>query len=159
MNGEASTAQTRMDLGKDLTKIWRRLDEYVTTDGEERCSKIRMDACEMANRLHVAQTGLAEAVYRREWNDEWSPLLSLLIPGTRSGGLSGCRFEHPDEHSNGPMSSLRLRMHSLDIEWPQRMHDGDWLVLRIACRENVSRTRRPAPGMETLCDCEGEFGP
>ena len=69
----------------------------------------------LTNRLHVAQTGLAEAVYRREWNDEWSPLLSLLIPGTRSGGLSGCRFEHSDEHSNGPMSSLRLRMHSVDI--------------------------------------------
>ena len=67
VNREVSAALTRMDLGKDLTKIWRRLDEYVTTDSEERCSKIRMDACEMANRLHVAQTGLAEAVYRREW--------------------------------------------------------------------------------------------
>ena len=96
VNREVSAALTRMDLDKDLTKIWRRLDEYVTTDSEERCSKIRMDACEMGN-------------------DEWSPLLSLLIPGTRSGGLSGCRFEHPDERSNGPMSSLRLRMHSLDI--------------------------------------------
>eukprot|EP00439_Symbiodinium_sp_Y106_P080247 s176_g19.t1 len=115
VNREVSAALTRMGLGKDLTKIWRRLDEYASTDSEERCSKIRMDACEMANRMHVAQTGLAEAVYRRERNDEWSPLLSLLIPGTRSGGLSGCRFEHPDEHSNGPMSSLRLRMHSQGI--------------------------------------------
>ena len=50
VNREVSAALTRMDLGKDLTKIWRRLDEYVTTDSEERCSKIRMDACEMANR-------------------------------------------------------------------------------------------------------------
>ena len=42
VNREASAALTRMGLGKDLTKIWRRLDEYVTTDSEERCSKIRM---------------------------------------------------------------------------------------------------------------------
>ena len=58
-------------------------------------------------------------MYRREWNDEWAPILSLLIPGTRSGGLSGCRFEHPDEHSNGPISSLRLRMNSLGINMVQ----------------------------------------
>eukprot|EP00439_Symbiodinium_sp_Y106_P060088 s3562_g8.t2 len=80
MNREVSAALSRMDMGKDVTKV-----------------------------------GLAEAVYRREWNDEWAPILSLLIPGTRSGGLSGCRFEHPDEHSNGPMSSLRLRMNSPGI--------------------------------------------
>ena len=92
VNREVSAALTRMDLGKELTKIWQRLDEYVTTDSEERCSKIRMDACEMANRMHVAQTGLAEAVYRREWNDEWSPLLSLLIPGPgyQARGVEDC---------------------------------------------------------------------
>ena len=87
VNREVSAALTRMDLGKDLTKIWRRLDEYVTTDSEERCSKIRMDACEMANRLHVAQTGLAEAVYRREWNDEWSPSCPC---SSRARGVVDC---------------------------------------------------------------------
>ena len=87
----------------------------MTTDSQTECHKIEMDAGAIANRLHDAQVGLAEAVYRREWNDEWAPILSLLIPETRSGGLSGCRFEHPDEHSNGPMSSLRLRMNSLGI--------------------------------------------
>ena len=56
----------------------------------------------------------SEAVYRREWNDERAPTLSLLVPGTRRGGLSGCRFEHPEKHSNGP-TSLRLRMNSLGI--------------------------------------------
>ena len=115
VNREVSAALTRMDMGKDVTKVWQRLDEYVTTDSQIECDKIAMDACEIANRLNDAQVGLAEAVYRREWNDEWAPILSLLIPATRSGGLSGCRFEHPDEHSNGPMSSLRLRMNSLGI--------------------------------------------
>ena len=115
VNREVSAALSRMDFGKDITKVWQRLDGYVTTDSQTECDKIEMDACEIANRLYDAQVGLAEAVYRREWNDEWAPILSLLIPGTRSGGLSGCRFEHPDEHSNGPMSSLRLRMNSLSI--------------------------------------------
>ena len=85
----------------------------------ERCDQIRVEACKMADRMYVAQVGLAEAVYRRECSDEWAPILSLSIPGTRSGGLSGCRFEHPDEHWNGPMSSLRLRMHSLGINTVQ----------------------------------------
>ena len=87
----------------------------MTTDSQTECHKIEVEGGAIANRLHDAQVGLAEAVYHREWNDEWAPILSLLIPGTRSGGLSGCRFEHPDEHSNGPMSSLRLRMNSLGI--------------------------------------------
>eukprot|EP00439_Symbiodinium_sp_Y106_P081960 s2757_g21.t1 len=115
VNREVSAALSRMDMGKNVTRVWQRLDEYVTTDSQTECHKIEMDAGAIANRLHDAQVGLADAVYRREWNDEWAPILSLLIPGTRSGGLSGCRFEHPDEHSNGPMSSLRLRMNSLGI--------------------------------------------
>ena len=136
VNREVSAALSRMDIGKDATRIWRRLDEYVTTDSQTECHKIEVEGGAIANRLHDAQVGLAEAVYRREWNDEWAPILSLLIPGTRSGGLSGCRFEHPDEHSNGPMSSLRLRMNSLGInvvqnEWPERVHAGDWLVLHV----------------------------
>ena len=72
----------------------------------------------IADRLSNAQIGLAEAIFRREWNEDWAPIVSCVLPGTRSGGLSGCRFEHPDEHSNGPMSSLRLRTNSLAIEVP-----------------------------------------
>ena len=71
-----------------------------------------------------------EKHYRREWNEEWAPLLSVVIPGTRSGGLSGCRFEHPDEHSNCPMSSLRLRMNSLAIDIPQN-GPNDCMVERL----------------------------
>ena len=40
-----------MDVGKDVTKVWQRLDEYVTTDSQTECDKIAMDACEIANRL------------------------------------------------------------------------------------------------------------
>ena len=69
------------------------------------------------NRLYDAQVGLAEPVYRREWNDEWAPILSLLIPGTRSGGLSGCRFERPDEHSNGQLASMWSRMARMSAWW------------------------------------------
>ena len=139
VNREVSAALSRMDMGQDVTKVWQRLDEYVTTDSQTEGDKIRMDACAIANRLYDAQVGLAEAVYRREWNDEWAPILSLWIPGTRSGGLSGCRFEHPDEHSNGPMSSLRLRMNSLGINVVQNgpnmcMMETAWYAMTRAER-------------------------
>ena len=119
VNLEVSAALTRMDIGKDVTRIWQRLEEFVTTDSHVECDKIVSEACAIADRLYNAQVGLCEAVYRREWNEDWAPLLSFVIPGTRSGGMSGCRFEHPDEHSNGPMSSLRLRMNSLGIDTVQ----------------------------------------
>ncbi|CAE7728433.1 GIP [Symbiodinium sp. CCMP2592] len=74
VNREVSSALSRMDFGKEVTKIWQRLDEYVAIDNQDDCQKTEMDR----NAL-------------------------------------GCRFEHPDEHSNGPMSSLLLRMNSLGI--------------------------------------------
>ena len=113
VNREVSAALSRMDMGKDVTKVWQRLDEYVTTDSQTECHKIEMDAGAIANRLHDAQVGLAEAVN--------GPRSCPFCSGTRSGGLSGCRFEHPDEHSNGPMSSLRLRMNSLGINVVQNL--------------------------------------
>ena len=94
VNLEVSAALTRMDFGKDVTRIWQRLDEFVTTDSHVECDKIVSEALAIADRLYNAQVGLAEAVYRREWNEDWAPLLSCMIPGTRSGGLAGCRFEH-----------------------------------------------------------------
>ena len=92
MNREVSAALSRVDIGKDVTRIWQRLDEYVTTDSQTQCQKIEVEGGAIANRLHDAQVGLAEAVYRREWNHEWAPILFPLIPGTRSGGLSGLQI-------------------------------------------------------------------
>ena len=77
VNREVYAALSRMDIGKDATRIWQRLDEYVTTDSQTECHKIEVKACAIANRLCEAQVGLAEAVYRREWNDEWAPILSV----------------------------------------------------------------------------------
>eukprot|EP00439_Symbiodinium_sp_Y106_P035663 s4361_g4.t1 len=69
VNREVSATLSRMDIGKDATRIWQRLDEYVTTDSQTECHKIEVEGGAIANRLHDAQAGLAEAVYRREWND------------------------------------------------------------------------------------------
>ena len=114
VNREVSNALSKMDCGADLRKTWNDLDKYVTLEDTAEMTKIETYAKGMARVLHEAQVQLAEAVFKREWSEE-CPILSLLIPGTRSGGLSGCRFDHPDEKSNGPMSSLRLRMNSLEI--------------------------------------------
>ena len=114
VNREVSNALSKMDCGADLRKTWNDLDKYVTLEDTAEMTKIETYAKGMAKVLHEAQVKLAEAVFKREWSEE-CPILSLLIPGTRSGGLSGCRFDHPDERSNGPMSSLRLRMNSLEI--------------------------------------------
>ena len=98
VNREVSAALSRMDMGKDVTKVWQRLDEYVTTDSQTEYDKIRMDACAIANRLYDSQVGLAEAVYRREWNAEWAPILSLLSLGH---GVVDCR----DADLSTPMSA------------------------------------------------------
>ena len=114
VNREVSNALSKMDCGAELRKTWNDLDMYVTLEDTAEMTKIETYAKGMAKVLHEAQVKLAEAVFKREWSEE-CPILSLLMPGTRSGGLSGCRFDHPDERSNGPMSSLRLRMNSLAI--------------------------------------------
>ena len=114
VNKEVSNALNKMDCGGDVRKTWNDLDKYVTLEDREEKRAIVTYSQGMARVLHEAQVQLAEAVFKREWSEE-CPILSLLMPGTRSGGLSGCRFDHPDERSNGPMSSLRLRMNSLEI--------------------------------------------
>ena len=114
VNREVCNALNKMDCGADLRKTWNDLDKYVTLEDKREKNEIETCAKGMAKILHEAQVQLAEAVFKREWGEE-CPILSLLMPGTRSGGLSGCRFDHPDERSNGPMSSLRLRMNSLEI--------------------------------------------
>ena len=49
VNREVSAALSRMDFGKDITKIWQRLDEYVMTDNKIEYDKIEMDTCEITN--------------------------------------------------------------------------------------------------------------
>eukprot|EP00439_Symbiodinium_sp_Y106_P060154 s1310_g8.t2 len=70
VNREVSAALSRMDMGKDVTKVWQRLDEYVTTDSQTECHKIEMDAGAIANRLHDAQ---AERMFleKGHWHIEW----------------------------------------------------------------------------------------
>ena len=114
VNKEVCKALTLMDCGTELRKTWNDLDSYVALEETDEMTNVETHAKGMARKLHEAQVALAEAVFKREWSEE-CPILSLLMPGTRSGGLSGCRFDHPDEKSNGPMSSLRLRMNSHDI--------------------------------------------
>ena len=47
-----------MDIGKDVTKVWQRLDEYVMTDSQRECHKIEVEGGAIANRLDDAQVGL-----------------------------------------------------------------------------------------------------
>ena len=69
-----------------------------------------------------------------------------LDPGTRSGGLSGCRFEHPDEHSNGPNDELAIKNefsgHQYGPEWPERVHDRDCLIHNIQAKQKEYSLRR-----------------
>ena len=113
---EVSAALTALDCGVELTRVWRELDNYVGTVVENDRERVVERANDLADRLLRAQVGLAETLYKREWNEGTAPMMSVLLPGTRSGGTTACRFDHPDQHSNGPMSSLRMRMHSLGIQ-------------------------------------------
>ena len=70
VNREVCHALNLMDLGAELKKIWRRLDDYVTVDSQDEMDKIENEACHMANRMKAAQIRLAEAVYKREWSEE-----------------------------------------------------------------------------------------
>ena len=113
---EVAAALTAMDCGVELTRVWRELDHYVGNVVEHDRERVVERANDLADRLLRAQVGLAETLYKREWDERLAPMLSVLLPGTRSGGTTACRFDHPDQHSNGPMSSLRMRMHSLGIQ-------------------------------------------
>ena len=87
---------------------------------------------------------LGEALFKREWDENTAPMLSVLLPGTRAGGTTACRFDHPDQHSNGPMSSLRMRMHSLGIQSEQNgpnnsMIESSWTGMTKAERLFLSK--------------------
>ena len=75
-------------------------------------------ANDLANRMLPAPTNLAEAMYKREWHENAAPTLSVLLPGTRAGGTTACRFDHPDQ--NGPLGIN-------PAEWAQQLDDGDQL--------------------------------
>ena len=66
-------------------------------------------------------------MYRREWDESTAPMLAMLLPGTRAGGLAACRFDHPDQRSNAIMSSLRMRMSSLGIN-TERNGPNNWMI-------------------------------
>ena len=124
---EVSAALTAMDCGVELTRVWRELDNYVGTVVENDRERVVERANDLADRMLRAQVGLAETLYKREWNENTAPMMSVLLPGTRSGGTTACRFGHPDQHSNGPMSSLRMRMHSLGIQ-TEINGPNDWMI-------------------------------
>ena len=98
---EVSAALTAMDCGVELTRVWRELDNYVGTVVENDRERAVERANDLADRMLRAQVGLAETLYRREWDENTAPMMSVLLPGTRSGGTTACRFDHPDQHSNG----------------------------------------------------------
>ena len=124
---EVSAALTAMDCGVELTRVWNELDAYVAAVVENDRERVFERANDLADRMLRAQVGLAETLYKREWNEDTAPMLSVLLPGTRSGGTTACRFDHPDQHSNGPMSSLRMRMHSLGIQ-TEINGPNDWTI-------------------------------
>ena len=47
------------------TRVWNDLGRYVTTAEQ----KVAVAANDLADRLYNAQVGLADAVYRREWDE------------------------------------------------------------------------------------------
>ena len=116
-------------------------------------------ANDLADRMLRAQIGLAETLYKREWNENTGPMMSVLLPGTRGGGTTACRFDHPDQHSNDPMSSLRMRMHSLGIQ-TEINGPNNWMLetgttvpykRELACRMAI---RSLGKGECDRCPCE-----
>ena len=101
---EVSAALTALDCGAELTRVWNEHDNYVTTIVENDRERLVERANDLADRMLRAQVGLADTLYKREWNEDTAPFLSVLLPGTRSGGTTARRFDHPDQRSNGPMS-------------------------------------------------------
>eukprot|EP00439_Symbiodinium_sp_Y106_P027821 s7030_g3.t1 len=77
---EVFAALTAMDCGAELTRVWRELDAYVVENDRERVVERAND---LADRMLRAQVALAETLYKREWNEDTAPMLSVLLPGTR----------------------------------------------------------------------------
>ncbi|CAE7247920.1 yqkD [Symbiodinium sp. CCMP2592] len=95
---EVSNAFTAMDCEVELTHVWNKLDLYITT-----------------------------ALFKREWDENTAPMLSVLLPGTRRGGTTACRFYYSDQHWNGPLNELFMNMHSLGSQ-PEMNGPNNWMV-------------------------------
>ena len=77
MNREVASALALMDCGSEVKKVWRGLDDYVM-DSNERLDQIESDGINFACQLHEAQQALAEAIYKRDWSDEWADLTAQM---------------------------------------------------------------------------------
>ena len=108
------------------------MDQYIATVVQNDSERVVERANDLAERLLKTQIG-------REWDENTAPMLSALLPGTLAGGLTACKFDHPDQHSNGPVSSLTIRMSSLGINPQQNgpnngMIETSWVTMTKAER-------------------------
>ena len=83
-----------VDVSNALT-VWNELDRYITTVVENDREKVVERANDLAKRRLRAQINLGETLFKREWAENTAPMLSVF-PGTRAGGTTACRFDHPD---------------------------------------------------------------
>ena len=67
-----------MDCGVELTRVWRELDNYVGTVVENDRERVVERANDLADRMLRAQVGLAETLYKREWNENTAPMMSVF---------------------------------------------------------------------------------
>ena len=84
MTVEVSAALTAMDCGVELTRVWRELDNYVGTVVENDRERVVERANDLADRMLRAQVG-----------EDTAPMMSVLLPGTRSGGTTAWSFRSP----------------------------------------------------------------
>ena len=102
---EVSAALTALDCGAELTRVWNEHDNYVTTIVENDRERLVERANDLADRMLRGPSGPGQTLSIRENGMRTTaPFLSVLLPGTRSGGTTARRFDHPDQRSNGPMS-------------------------------------------------------
>ena len=76
-NGPVSLEVTAMDIGPEITRVWNELDRFITTVVQSDRENVIERAMDLADRLVKAQIGLADTLYRREWDEVTAPLLSI----------------------------------------------------------------------------------
>ena len=72
--------------------VWNKLDRYITTVVENDRERVVERANDLADRTLRAQIHLGEALFKREWDENTAPMLSVLLPGTRAGGTTACQI-------------------------------------------------------------------
>ena len=80
---EVSNALTAMDCGVGLTRVWNELDRYITAVVESDRESVVEKANDLADRMLRAQTqtNLGEALFKRESDENTTPMLSVLLSG------------------------------------------------------------------------------